>query len=101
MVLYKWTPPEGFPPAMFPLGDIHVTPGVRDTISEQDICNAIGRHVTGEWGDISETDAILNDHALIEGYRLFSAYHDEHNHAFWIITEPDRHETQVLLPGEY
>jgi hypothetical protein len=38
---------------------------------------------------------------LIDGSRLFSAYHLTNGTKVWIITEADRSATTVLLPDEY
>ena len=38
---------------------------------------------------------------LIDGGRIFSAYHLDDGTKIWIITESDRSSTCVLLPSEY
>ncbi|HYV38109.1 MAG TPA: hypothetical protein VE988_20655 [Gemmataceae bacterium] len=54
------------------------------------------RHSQGNWGDLLPEDAIAIDLALRHGGRLFSAYGLGRDR-FWIITEPDRSLTSVLL----
>ncbi|MGP3790514.1 hypothetical protein [Pseudomonas sp. B392_1p] len=60
------------------------------------------RHLSGDWGDLSEDDWRLNDAALKSGEdRLFSSYQVDTNLKLWIITEWDRSVTTLLLPSEY
>ena len=51
-------------------------------------------------------DALANDHALIDGSRLLSAFRTLRNVRLWIITEAvddqgQRASTTILLPEEY
>jgi len=67
------------------------------------------RHQNGDWGDICEEDAQLNNASLDknEPGRLFSSYNipekiDEDGEGkLWIITEWDRSVTTILYPSEY
>jgi len=43
----------------------------------------------------------LNDEAVSDGTRLFSAYLLQSGVRIWIITEADRSATTVLLPHEH
>ncbi len=69
---------------------------------------SLKRHTAGDWGDLDPGDAAANDHAVLLGERVLSAYtvpadlaaksgHDR----LWIITEADRASTTLLWPGEY
>ena len=60
----------------------------------------IKRHVTGDWGELGAEDAKLNDLAVNDGTRIFSAY-QMRGEKVWVITEADRSATTVLLPSEY
>lgn len=60
----------------------------------------LARHMTGDWGDLSDDDKAENELSLEEGFRLFSAY-DTSAGRLWIITEADRSATTLLLPEEY
>jgi hypothetical protein len=62
---------------------------------------ALGRHVTGDWGNVCSEDAEANDAAVGERARLLSSYTSDEGVRFWIITEADRSLTTVLLPEEY
>ncbi len=91
-----------FPSLMkFPLGRIVATPGVLGTVSNQDIVRSLGRHQSGDWGDVCPPDREANDGSLTEAGRLFSVYHTTSGVKFWIITEWDRSVTTVLLPEDY
>lgn len=60
------------------------------------------RHICGDWGDIPSEDAMLNERALKEGDRLFSAYiYKPTGEKIWIITESDRSTTTILFPSDY
>lgn len=85
----------------FPLGELYVTAAVDKTLAPEEIQTALVRHARGDWGDVCDEDRDDNDAALIEGFRLFSVYHDRNGVKFWIITEADRSVTTVLLPDDY
>ncbi len=85
----------------FPLGGLYVTPGVMEELELEEVLQAVCRHARGDWGDLCELDRHSNEEALVDGFRLFSAYHSEQAVKFWIITEADRSSTTVLLPSEY
>jgi len=58
--------------------------------------------VTGDWGDLVEEDKHENELAVKHGQRIHSAYGTQNDpDRLWIITEPDRHATTILLPDEY
>lgn len=60
------------------------------------------RHLSGDWGDLSDEDRRQNDLALASGEdRLFSSYQVAPDLTLWIVTEWDRSVTTLLLPSEY
>lgn len=60
------------------------------------------RHLSGDWGDLDDSDRQQNDAALQSGEdRLFSSYQIAPDLKLWIITEWDRSVTTLLLPSEY
>lgn len=85
----------------FRLGQTVITPGALDSLSTQEVFEALARHANGDWGDVCAEDWQANDESLHLGARLLSAFHSTCGVRFWIITEWDRSVTTVLLPEEY
>jgi len=89
------------PKAKFPFGQIVATPNALTHIPNDEILNALSRHLRGDWGTLDSHDWNENERALKNGGRLFSAYQSIQNVKFWIITEADRSVTTVLLLEDY
>jgi hypothetical protein len=88
---------------LFPLGRVVATPGALEAMQRRGL-NAgflLLRHVTGDWGDMDDDDKTRNDHAMLGGARIMSAYGPEGSDQVWIITEADRSSTTIMLAGEY
>jgi hypothetical protein len=88
---------------LFALGQVVATPGALELleVTGQSPSQFIARHHSGDWGDaLCDEDKQLNDAALQDGSRLFSAYKLGKG-KIWVITEADRSSTCVLLPSEY
>ena len=91
-------------PALFSLGQtIVATPGAIEAMAASDQTAAVflSRHGSGDWGDLDENDKLLNDEAVKDDSRTFSAYHTAKGRKLWVITEADRSSTCILLPEEY
>lgn len=88
------------PVAVFRLGRIVVTPNALESLTQVDILSGIQRHQAGDWGSLTEDNLAANDRALAEGGRILSAYKATNGTRFWIITEPDRSATTILLPED-
>ena len=69
-------------------GPINTFPGLR-------------RHMSCDWGELSEDDIAENQLSLEKGFRLLSNYQTGKGQQLWIITEADRSATTVLLASEY
>ncbi len=89
------------PQPTFAFGLIVATPNALDQIPNDEMLNALSRHVRGDWGNLDPEDRNANERALRNGGRLFSAYCSTQGVKFWIITEADRSATTVLLPEDY
>jgi hypothetical protein len=92
----------------FPMGSVVATPGALGALQNagQSPREFLDRHADGDWGDLSEGDRQLNDEAVKDGSRIFSAYAIRGGQKIWIITEAaddqgQRAATTVLLPEEY
>jgi hypothetical protein len=85
------------------LGQMVATPGALEELEKANVSplRLLGRHQSGDWGDISEADKQENELSLKEGFRLLSAYKLDTSAKIWIITEADRSVTTILLPEEY
>ncbi|MBN9519455.1 hypothetical protein J0H58_13185 [bacterium] len=92
----------------FALGRQVATPGALAAIraAGQTAHELLARHAAGDWGDLDDEDKGLNDAALTDGSRLFSAYRLRSGVKLWVITEAadeggQRAATTILLPDEY
>jgi hypothetical protein len=91
------------PKPRFPLGRIVATPGALEALerNREAACTFLGRHQSGDWGDLETADRTENDRAVIQAMRILSAYRLTDGTRIWIITEADRSSTCILLPDEY
>ncbi len=87
--------------AKFPLGRLVATSNAASQLSPSDVAVGIGRHASGDWGEVCDEDQASNEEALVDGLRLMSVYTSSIGLTFWIITEWDRSITTVLLPEDY
>lgn len=69
-------PNETFRQPLFPLGKIVATQGAMAALVQSgDSPNKmLGRHATGDWGDVCDDDKKLNDEAVHNGERMLSSY---------------------------
>ena len=86
---------------LFELGKLVATPDVLAAVPRSVIDLAVARHLSGDWGDMSDADKQTNEQALKDGGRLFSAYQVREDTRIWIITEADSSASTVLLPSDY
>ena len=89
----------------FDLGLVVQTRAVAHSVEEypdfaREISVALDRFSSGDWGDISEEDAGINEDALANGDRVMGVYETSVD-TIWIITEADRSATTVLFPSDY
>jgi len=89
--------------AQFPLGQTYTTPGAEEAlmIAGQTGIEFLRRHMSGDFGELSDEDLQENELSLREGFRVLSAYRTAKGQKLWIITEADRSSTTILLPTEY
>lgn len=87
----------------FALGQTYMTPGAEEAlmIAGQTGIEFLRRHMSNDWGELSDEDVRENELSLKEGFRLLSAYRTVKGQKLWIITEADRSATTILLPSEY
>lgn len=89
--------------ARFALGQTVITPGAEEALelAGQTATEFLSRHMSGDWGDLSDDDMKENELSLEQGFRLLSRYQTTKGERLWIITEADRSATTILLPIEY
>lgn len=87
----------------FALGQTYITPGAEEAllIAGQTAIEFLRRHMSCDWGELSDDDVQENEFSLKEGFRLLSNYRTAKGQQLWIITEADRSATTVLTPAEY
>jgi hypothetical protein len=87
----------------FPLGRVVATPGALGALEEanQNPSEFLGRHQSGDCGELCEEDIRENEFSVLNGFRILSAYRTRLDVKIWIITEADRSATTFLLPDEY
>lgn len=94
--------------AKFPLGRLVATPAALKALEEsgQTPDFFLGKHASGDFGEIDPEDRQLNDQAILDGSRIFSVYKTLRGKRIWIITEAtdeqgNRAATTILLPDDY
>ena len=92
---------HAIPIAVIRLGRIVATPHALQSITQDDILVAIGRHQAGDWGDVTTEDREANNRAIVEGTRILSVYLAGNGTKFLLLTEADRSSTTVMLPEDY
>ena len=85
----------------FSPGRIMITPGAMTQLPPDEAVKALFRHMSGDWGELDFDDRKRNEAALKHGFRLASRYVTPTGTTFWIITEPDRSATVIMLATEY
>ena len=61
---------------------------------------ALSRHASGDWGELSEQDKAFNDEYLVTGGQILSEYTIQ-DRKIWIVTSSDRSVTTILFPYAY
>lgn len=89
--------------ARFPVGQTYITPGAEEAlmIAGQTAIEFLRRHMSEDFGELSDEDVIENELSLREGFRVLSAYRTSRGERIWIITEADRSSTTILSSDEY
>jgi hypothetical protein len=88
-------------------GQIVATRGAAELLDRHGMnsSSVLRRHLQGDWGDVHEEDAEMNNEAISLGNRILSSYPlpegSRYGEKVWVITESDRSVTTILLPSEY
>lgn len=96
---------------LFCIGELHLTDGifeiaVKDNGFSKFVQQCMNRHFNGDWGNMDECEKWNNNIAIMPEQprsRIFSRFYYPADNSLhiWIITEPDRSSTTVMLPQEY
>ncbi len=93
---------------LFDLGQILATPGALDALAKNNTTglDLLRKHVSGDWGILTDDDRQANQDALESGDRVLSSYLLPDETKLWVITEATddsgkRMATTILLPDEY
>lgn len=91
------------PKPLFDLGQLVATAGALTALekSGQSPVDFLSRHVTGDWGELTEDDRKENQLSVEKGLRILSSYKTNAGERLWVITEGSRCHTTILLPEEY
>ena len=95
--------------AKFEIGQLVATHGVANLMNEDPVFSGFARRsfrrfISGDWGEMCESDKQQNEGALKNSEnRIFAAYENAEHPAWklWIITEWDHSATTLLFPSEY
>ena len=88
------------------IGQILVTKGVVELARENKqfaafVQTSLDRYRKGDWGEMSDGDKRLNDLSEETGRLVLSSYESDVFPEIWIMTNPDRSYSTVMLPEEY
>lgn len=87
--------------ARFDPGQLVLTKRALGALTQDDVLDALVRHLAGDWGDLDELDWQQNETAVNDGGRILSSFRTRSGRTFWVITEADRSATTFLLPEDY
>lgn len=95
--------------AKFKLGYLVSTRNAFEALQRNNVTalTLIPRHLSGDWGELCDEDAYMNDMAVEDGSRILSAYLLPDDTKIWVITDATvddqgtREVTTILLPEDY
>lgn len=87
---------------LFKLGRLVATPGALKALEYAQInpLLLVGRHLSGDFGDLGAEDVQENVRGVKFGLRILSVY-NVGEARIYVITEADRAATTILLADEY
>jgi hypothetical protein len=82
-------------------GRVLVTANAAERLSQDDVRNALCRHLQADQGDLARTGQAAKEPDRLRGCRLLSAHRSAEGLRFWIITEADLATTTILLSEDF
>lgn len=86
---------------IFQIGPVWASPSTVAQVDWFDMLDAVAIHSTGHWGEVSPKQWLANDRAVANGGRICSAHRSIRRVRFWVITEADRSQTSMVMPGDW
>lgn len=90
------------------MGEVFVTAGINAKMDKsetfsREVVLSLHKYESGNWGDTSEEDALLNDRSVQDGTMDIMGAYETSEGRIWIKTDkmPDKTITTVLFPDEY
>ena len=90
------------------IGEVFVTRGVNAKMENsksfsREVVLSLHQFESGDWGETSEEDALLNDRSIQDGTMDVMGAYETSEGRIWIKTDkmPDKTITTVLFPDEY
>ena len=86
---------------LFSLGTVEASRASIEVVPTDNLMDLLQRHQFGRWSVDFEEDKFEIHRALMVGSQIFSVHELSAIEAVYIITEPDKERTQILLQSEY
>lgn len=93
---------------LFDLGEVFVTAGINARMDKsdafsRDVVLSLHQFESGDWGETSEEDALLNDRSIQDGTMDVMGAYETSEGRIWVKTDkmPYKTITTVLFPDEY
>jgi hypothetical protein len=81
-------------------GQLVSTRGVEETLCFREVCVALARHLTGDWGEVDADIVEANEQGLSNSGPLASKYQSDQGTEFSFLTTADRSVTFLSLTSE-
>ena len=81
-------------------GHVLTTPHARAKVPPRDVAAALARHERSVRGEPNQGGRRHGKQTSLDGCRILTAYRANNGTRFWILSEPDRSITRVMLPEE-
>lgn len=87
---------------LFEPGDCMLTPSARALLDacQQPPAEFIHRHLTGDWGQLSEEERQANEVAICQHLPVRSTYRTRNGASIVVLTAADRASTTIMVLGE-
>lgn len=86
----------------FRLGQIAITLEAKESLDGSEVEEALARHASGDWGDLSDAEKADNDESLKKGDQVVSVYHSRRigGIKYCVITLGNRSETLIRIADQ-